>query len=453
MFRLFMRAGDTVAPLVGRVVGMVAKVAFVPLALARLSNEEIPLYFLVLSVSAYVGLADTGLLADCHGRFARIFSVGRREEAAVYFSSLLSDLLVRAAVIAGIAILSAALVGSLQPDLMRSAWVLAVAVSLSGVLLPLRLSTPLSYAAKEESRLVRHEATGQVLALLLVIAAPHFGYLRLSVLELMGISLGSQILAHGSLLLHFRRKIGRAARESLGPEVKPEERYRLFGCSAIESMLLYGDTLAVTLLVSVDLTAKVGFAVSIWLQAMMLTNILLIRVWTSAAVKPGAGVVEVLRTIGYDFKAVAGIIGLTAAGLGFGLPVISSAWTQDRVNLSPGESWILASYYLVTVACTLLSFYFKGAGRVEARFRILLVVLAGRLLGMGLCWAAGPDLVGYKEWFVMLILVSVLFDFIPMTWLLNHAGPKEQGKFSLAQSATGALSGPHHCNKEHETNR
>jgi hypothetical protein len=432
MFRFFSKSGRTLAPLVGRVVGMVAKVAFVPLALARLSNEEIPLYFLVLSITAYVGLADTGLLAASHGMLARFISAGRWGAAAAYCSKVSADLWFRAALIAGIVLPGAALVGLFQPELTSSSWVVAVAVCLSGVLIPLRLSTPLSFASKEESRLVFHEAVGQVLALLLVIAAPHFGYVRLSVLELMGISMGSQILAYGSLLLHHRRRFEGTVQEPLGLDDRGIERYRLFGCSLIESILLYGDTLAVTLLVSADLTSKVGFAVSIWLQAMMLTNILLIRVWTSAAVKPGAGLIEVLRTSGHDLNAVIGIIGMTAAGLGFGLPVISSAWTQGRIALSFDESWILAGYYLVSVICTLLSFYLKGAGRVRSRLHILLVVLVGRFLGMGLCWFAGPGHVGYLEWFAMLMLVSVLFDIGPMALLLKYSARKPQNELPLA---------------------
>jgi len=411
---------------------MLAKVAFVPLALARLSTDEIPIYFLVLTVSAYVGLADTGLLADCHGKFARLFAADRLRDAAAYFRKISTDLWLRTALISGLAIPGAALVGLIQPDLARSVWVIAAAVCLSAVLLPLRLSTPLAFASKNENRLVFYEAAGQVLALLAVLVAPHIGYVHLSVLQLVGISMGSQILAQGLLLFHFRRSLGAASGIAHGLEAKPVERYRLFGCSVIESILLYGDTLAVTLLVSAELTSKVGFAVSIWLQAMILTNILLIRVWTSAAVMPGASVAQVLRTSGHDIKAVIGIIGITAAGLGFGMPIISGAWTQGRIILGPGESWILASYYLVTVACTLLSFYLKGAGRVEARLHILFAVLSGRLVGMGVCWAAGPTHVGYMEWFAMLILGSVIFDIAPVLWLIQSAARQPQGNIPLA---------------------
>ena len=355
------------------------KIAIIPLSLALLSDGDVPLYFVVISATAYLGLCDTGVFQSAHTHFS-VLAVSNRPALTPEYLGVKNDMRRRSwfilALLLGVGAMCAAYYRE-APDL--SMFYVMVAVAVMVLNMPLRTSVPLCYALRKETAVVGCELAGQLAAIVPLVVLHFIGGKGATPLGwVLMLGFGSQYVSY-YMLDRFSVKVlpGIAQTAAAVPAVHLGERLRLFGCSVGESLLMYGDTLIFAAILSPQLAAKVGLMNSVWLQMLLVSNIMLIRIWTDAASQK---MTPQSQRPKFRVEPVLLFSVLTiGAGGGLVLPFVAEPWTQGRITVEFAESLALASYYLVSVASSAISFRMKGLGLVGDRIRILAIVGIARV--------------------------------------------------------------------------
>ena len=409
------------APLLLRAISVGLKIVSVPLSLSLLSDADIPLYFVLISATSYLSLADTGLMQAAHTRFTILIARGEQVGALAEYSGAKAEMVRRVWFVLGILTLVSLVYFPATGEYpnVETVWI-AMAIVVFVSLMPLRASVPLSYALRKETSFVACELVGQIAVLSVMLLLKFSGGGGTTPLGwVLLLNFLAQLATFYLLDITNKYSLPKSASASAKPlEIVVYARLKLFFCSVGESMLLFGDTLIFAAVLSPHLAAKIGFLNSIWLQMLMVTNIMLIRVWTNAA----AGKTNVAQSqrekFGVDPMLLASVV-LIGLGGGLILPFMAELWTQGRIGVEFSESLALMLYYFITVACTAVSFRTKGLGLAGERIQVLAILCFSRAGFVWICSVFPNLMTSVVAWYLGVGIISLAADLFPSLIILK----------------------------------